>query len=236
MESASETAAILALKDVHYRWPGRTSFSLHVPSFVLAPAETVLLLGESGSGKSTLLSLICGTITAQTGLVSVANTDIAALSASKRDRFRAEQIGLIFQQFNLLPYANVQDNILLPLRFAPQRRARVASPQQTARTLCSDLGLSDDVMTARAGSLSVGQQQRVAAARALIGTPPLIIADEPTSALDAATQATFLDLLFAQSRAHDTTLLMVSHDARLADHFDRVVHMSEITQSHPVPA
>ena len=86
-------------------------------------------------------------------------------------------------------------------------------------------------MTARAGSLSVGQQQRVAAARALIGTPPLIVADEPTSALDAATQTTFLDLLFAQSRAHGTTVLMVSHDARLAPQFDRVINMDDIAQT-----
>lgn len=226
-----ENTPILQLDDVRYRWPGRASFGLHVPALSLAPAETVLLLGESGSGKSTLLSLICGTILAQSGRVSVAGTDIAALSSGKRDKFRAEQIGLIFQQFNLLPYASVHDNILLPLQFAPKRRGRVASLQEDANRLCRDLGLPADVMTTRAGALSVGQQQRVAAARALIGTPPLIIADEPTSSLDAATQATFLKLLFAQSRVHGTALLMVSHDARLSSQFDRVVEMSEIAQA-----
>ena len=87
------------------------------------------------------------------------------------------------------------------------------------------------MINSRAGTLSVGQQQRVAAARALIGQPPLIIADEPTSALDAATQTTFLELLFAQSQSHGTTLLMVSHDARLADQFDRVVQMSDIAKA-----
>jgi putative ABC transport system ATP-binding protein len=189
------------------------------------------LLGESGSGKSTLLSLICGTITADEGVVMVADTDIASLSAGRRDRFRAEHIGLIFQQFNLLPYASVLDNILLPLRFAPLRSARVLSPRDTARALCLDLGLPEDALSAQAGTLSVGQQQRVAAARALIGAPPLIVADEPTSALDAATQATFLDLLFAQARASGSTLLMVSHDARLGVHFDRVVQMSDVTQT-----
>ena len=189
-----------------------------------------MLLGESGSGKSTLLSLICGTITAGAGRVSVAGTDIAALTAGQRDRFRAEQIGLIFQQFNLLPFANVQDNILLPLKFAPQRRKRVTNPSAEATRLCHELGLPDDVMSAKAGALSVGQQQRVAAARALIGMPPLIIADEPTSSLDAATQATFLELLFTQSRAHGTTMLMVSHDARLSSQFDRVIHMDDISQ------
>lgn len=224
-------APILHLDEVRYRWPGRTSFGLHVPQLTLAPAETVLLLGESGSGKSTLLSLICGTIIAQSGSVSVAGNNIAMLSAGKRDRFRAEQIGLIFQQFNLLPFASVRDNILLPLQFAPNRRDRVTDLNAEATRLCCDLGLPDEVMTAHAGALSVGQQQRVAAARALIGTPPLIIADEPTSSLDAATQATFLELLFAQSRAHGTTLLMVSHDARLSNQFDRVIHMAEISQT-----
>jgi putative ABC transport system ATP-binding protein len=201
---------------------------LHVPNLTLARSETVLLLGESGSGKSTLLSLICGTIVADSGNVCVAGTDTAALSAGRRDRFRAEQIGLIFQQFNLLPFASVQDNILLPLKFAPERRNRVADPVTEAARLCNDLGLPNGVMSSKAGTLSVGQQQRVAAARALIGMPPLIIADEPTSSLDAATQTTFLELLFAQSLAHGTTLLMVSHDARLSNQFDRVIHMNEI--------
>lgn len=227
----SDTAPVLQLSDVRFRWPGRTSFEVNVPDLTLYKAETVLLLGESGSGKSTLLSLICGTIIAQSGRVSIAGEDLASLSSGLRDRFRAEQIGLIFQQFNLLPFASVMDNILLPLRFAPQRRKRVNDLKPEAQRLCHALGLPEEAFTARASALSVGQQQRVAAARALIGTPPLIIADEPTSSLDAATQATFLELLFAQSHAHDTTLLMVSHDARLADQFDRVIHMDDVAQT-----
>ena len=230
-EAVPGPAPILQLDDVCYRWPGRDAFGLKVPVLTLAPKETVLLLGQSGSGKSTLLSLICGTITAQAGRVCVEGTDIATLSAGQRDRFRAEQIGLIFQQFNLLPFASVQDNILLPLRFAPQRRARLDDPIARAAQLCTALGLPDGVMSAKAGALSVGQQQRVAAARALIGVPPLIVADEPTSSLDAATQATFLELLFAQSRAHGTTVLMVSHDARLSDQFDRVIQMADIAKT-----
>ena len=118
------TDPVLDLKSVRFRWPGRTSFTLSIPHFSVAPAETVLLLGESGSGKSTLLSLIAGTVTAESGQVLVAGTELSTLSASSRDRFRAEQIGMIFQQFNLLPFGTVLDNILLPLRFAPQRRSR----------------------------------------------------------------------------------------------------------------
>ena len=226
-----DAAPILHLKDVRYRWPGRASFGLQVSELSMGQAETVLLLGESGSGKSTLLSLICGTIVADAGEVRVAGTNIAALSPGQRDGFRAEQIGLIFQQFNLLPFASVLDNITLPLQFAAQRRTRVTDPNVDARELCDDLRLPQDVIDARAGTLSVGQQQRVAAARALIGAPPLIIADEPTSSLDASTQETFLKLLFAQSRKHESSVLMVSHDARLSEQFDRVIHMSDITQS-----
>ncbi|MFN4101490.1 MAG: ABC transporter ATP-binding protein [Pararhodobacter sp.] len=228
--------AALTLKDVAFAWPGRGGFSLHCPQFSMAPGESVLLLGASGSGKSTLLSLICGIITADTGNVSVGGTDLKILRAGARDRFRAEQIGVIFQQFNLLPYARVVDNILLPLRFAPERRARASNSAAEAARLCNALGLPDNVLARPAGRLSVGQQQRVAVARALIGRPPLIVADEPTSALDAATQDSFLQLLFDQTRAAGSSLLMVSHDARLGAHFDRVVRIGDIVTQQKAAA
>jgi putative ABC transport system ATP-binding protein len=221
----------LLLKDVRFRWPGPASFGLVAPHFAIAAGETVLLLGESGSGKSTLLSLICGIVIADGGSVRIAGIDLAGLRPAARDRFRAERIGIIFQQFNLLPYATVLDNILLPLSFAPERRGRAGIPRAEAARLCGALGLPDDLLATPAGRLSVGQQQRVAVARALIGRPPLIVADEPTSALDAGTQDAFLGLLFAQCRAAGSTLLMVSHDERLAGRFDRVVRLSEIATS-----
>jgi putative ABC transport system ATP-binding protein len=220
------TGPALALEEVHFRWPGRAAFGLSVPGFALAPGERVLLLGESGSGKSTLLSLICGIVTAGAGRVTVGGVDLASMRAGARDRFRAEQIGVIFQQFNLLPYASVSDNILLPLRFAPERRRRAAPGEADA--LCQALGLPEGITMENAGRLSVGQQQRVAVARALIGQPPLILADEPTSALDAATQDSFLGLLFDRLSDRSAALLMVSHDARLGDRFDRVVQLSDI--------
>ena len=221
---------VLEVSNVAYRWPGRASFALAVADLSVAEGESVLLLGESGSGKSTLLSLICGTILPSQGQVSVAGTNISSLSGGARDKFRAEQIGVIFQQFNLLPFGSVVDNILLPLRFAPHRRKGVTDAAAQAKALCLALGLPADVLDAKASALSVGQQQRVAVARALIGHPPLIIADEPTSALDATSQAAFLDLLFAQIEAHNTSLLMVSHDPRLAERFDRVIRMEDIAQ------
>ncbi|SLN64534.1 putative ABC transporter ATP-binding protein/MT1014 [Roseovarius albus] len=216
------------LNDVRYRWKSRTSFHLSVPTLDIAAGDTVLLLGESGSGKSTLLSLICGTILADSGQVAVAGTDLARLSGGSRDRFRAEQIGMIFQQFNLLPFGSVLDNIQLPLHFAPERRKRAGDTKTEAQALCTALSLPETVLASKAAALSVGQQQRVAVARALIGRPPVVIADEPTSALDANSQATFLDLLFDQVQRHGTTLLMVSHDPRLAERFDRVLRMEDI--------
>ncbi len=203
---------------------------LAVPDLTVAKGEAVLLLGESGSGKSTLLSLICGTILPDRGAVNIAGTDISELSGGARDRFRAEQIGVIFQQFNLLPFGSVADNILLPLRFAPERRKRAGHAATEVVRLCAALGLPSSVVGVRANALSVGQQQRVAVARALIGQPPLIVADEPTSALDANSQAAFLDLLFAQTEAHKTSLLMVSHDPRLGERFDRILRMEDIAQ------
>lgn len=213
---------------MRFAWPGRAAFSISVPSFRVDRGEKVLLLGQSGSGKSTLLSLICGTTAPDAGQIAVAGSDMAQVSPAARDRLRAEQIGVIFQQFNLLPFGTVADNILLPLRFAPDRRKRAGNARTQAQALCNALGLPDGVMTARADTLSVGQQQRVAVARALIGAPPLIIADEPTSSLDETSQGAFLDLLFGQVARHETSLLMVSHDPRMADRFDRVVAIGDI--------
>ncbi|NIY73075.1 ABC transporter ATP-binding protein [Marivivens donghaensis] len=230
------TKAALELSDVRFSWPGKGGFALTCPTFALGQGESVLLLGESGSGKSTLLSLICGIVAADQGEVQVSGTDLGKLRVGARDRFRAENIGVIFQQFNLLPYGRVADNILLPLRFSPERRKRVGDSSAEAARLCADLGLPDGVMNTPAGRLSVGQQQRVAVARALIGRPPLIVADEPTSALDAATQDTFLELLFRQTREAGSAVLMVSHDERLGDRFDRVIRLEDIVKTERAAA
>jgi putative ABC transport system ATP-binding protein len=226
--------ALVSMRDVSFAWPGSRRFMLTLDAFSLARGERLLLLGPSGSGKSTFLSLLAGIVVPDRGAVSVLGTDLNTLSASARDRFRAEHFGIIFQQFNLLPYASVIDNVLLPLAFAPGRRARASngcSEANTARRLLGQLGLDAGLIDgARASSLSVGQQQRVAAARALIGAPELIVADEPTSALDRAHQQTFLDLLFADLDRAGTSLIMVSHDESLAARFNRVVRLDEIAR------
>jgi putative ABC transport system ATP-binding protein len=225
----ANTEALL-LRDVGFRWPDG-GFTLSVPALSVARGERVLLLGASGSGKSTLLSMICGINAPDKGEVIVDGTDIGAMRPAARDRFRAERIGVIFQMFNLLPHASALDNILLPLRFAPDRRGRAGAARDAALALTRALGLPDSVVVrGTAGALSVGQQQRVAVARALIGSPPLIVADEPTSALDAGAQGAFLDLMFAQLAAAGANLLMVSHDDRIGARFDRVLDLSDIAQ------
>lgn len=221
---------VVRLSGVAFSWQ-RRGFSLCVPAFSLAQGRKVLLTGPSGSGKSTLLNLICGAVPAQQGTVEVLGTDLTPLPRSRRDRFRAEHIGVVFQMFNLVPYLSIMDNVLLPLRFAPgrARRARAAGGEaEEARRLLAALELDPSLHGRPVTQLSVGQQQRVAAARALIGSPELMVADEPTSALDQDRQAGFLSLLMAELDKTGATLVMVSHDLRLAPHFDEVLRLDSI--------
>ena len=186
------------------------------------------MLGESGSGKTTLLSLICGFLNPLSGSIAINGSTINKLSSKTKDEHRADNIGIIFQQFNLLPYANVIDNIVLPLYFSKVRSANVTNQRESALNLCKQLRLPDDIDQYKASSLSVGQQQRVAVARALIGNPSLVIADEPTSSLDTDAQQIFLDLMFEQISNNKSTLLMVSHDRSLAERFDRLIDINEV--------
>jgi putative ABC transport system ATP-binding protein len=221
----------IAVAGVRFAWPGPDPFTLGIDRFEVAQGERLLLVGPSGSGKSTLLSLLCGVVTPAEGRVAALGTDLGYLSAAARDRFRAAHFGVIFQMFNLLPYLSVLDNVLLPLRFAPARRAKAGDRAAEARRLLGRLGLEAAGMAGRqAARLSVGQQQRVAAARALIGAPEIVLADEPTSALDRDTQGAFLDLLFAEVARAGACLVMVSHDVTLSPRFDRVVRLDEVAR------
>jgi len=182
-------------------------------------------------GKSTLLGLICGIVSPQKGIILVDGEDLTALRPAKRDRLRAEKISAIFQMFNLVPYLSARNNILLPLRFAPTRRQRCPDPTAEAEWLGQDLGLDPLLLRSRVAELRVGQQQRVAVAHAFIANPLLIVAGEATSALDKDAQHAFMDLLFGQAAATGASLLMVSHDDRLAIPFDRWIHLSDIVRT-----
>ena len=228
-------ADVVRLADVRFAWPGRRPFALATDDFSVSRGERLMLIGPSGGGKSTFLSLLAGILKPQAGSIEILGTDVTRLSGAARDRFRSEHFGIIFQMFNLLPYGSVIDNVLLPLHFSKARRDRaqaLGSLEAEARRLLERLGLEPGLIDGpSAASLSVGQQQRVAAARALIGSPEIIIADEPTSALDRNRQADFLKLLFTHVEAAGATLIMVTHDETLAPHFSRVVHLGDIARA-----
>lgn len=223
-------SAIL-LDNLLYRWPGQPSPCLDIPNFAMTTGESVFLHGPSGSGKSTLLGILGGVALPERGSVSLLGQQVSTLGNRARDAFRADHIGFIFQQFNLLPWLTAIDNVLLPCTFSKRRRTRAEVPEAEARRLLTQLDLAASLWQAPAATLSVGQQQRVAAARALIGRPEILIADEPTSALDAPRQQAFIDLLLKEAASVGAALLFVSHDARLAGHFGRCVALDDINRA-----
>ena len=227
--------AALTLEALRFRWPRAQQDVLAIDQLHIQRGERVLLRGDSGCGKSTLLSLAAGVLLPQRGRVCLLGQDWGGLSQGRRDRVRADHIGYIFQQFNLLPYLNVLDNVLLPCRFSHLRAGRAGGSgrlvREQAQALLGELALEPGLWRRLAGELSVGQQQRVAAARALIGRPELVIADEPTSALDEARRDAFMALLVRVCREAGSALLFVSHDARLALHFERVVDLPAINRA-----
>ncbi len=231
---------VVDIQNLVFQWPGKHGFRLSIPQFLVKRGERVFLQGASGSGKSTLLSLLGGVLLPQPCHMRILDTDLTALTSSARDRFRVDHIGFLFQQFNLVPYLSVRENVLLPCRFSQYRRQRaLQSPgseaadslEQSADRLLGQLGLDMKLARQPVTALSVGQQQRVAAARALIGHPELIIADEPTSSLDAGRQAEFLNVLLGRCDDEKVTLIFVSHDERLGSHFSRAVNLDELRET-----
>ncbi|KPW72726.1 ABC transporter ATP-binding protein [Pseudomonas cannabina] len=233
--SHAMTQALIELSDLSFNWPGHPQL-LDIPSFRLQTGEALFLKGPSGSGKTTLLGLLGGVQKPVSGSIRLLNQELSSLSSAARDRFRVDHTGYIFQQFNLLPFLSVRENIELPCHFSKVRAERAkqrhGSVENATTTLLAHLGLKDPAMLARrADSLSIGQQQRVAAARALIGQPELVIADEPTSALDADSREAFIRLLFAECREAGASLLFVSHDQSLAPLFDRNLSLSDLNRA-----
>ena len=227
LESAIE------ISDLRFTWPGDVVPVLKIAYLQIHPGERIFIQGPSGSGKSTLLHLLAGVVVPQEGVVRVNGSRMNALNGSKRDRFRADHIGYIHQMFNLIPYLSVIENVTLPCRFSTRRKERATTGsggyQEDAMRLLNHLGLDGaNVINKPVIELSVGQQQRVAAARALIGTPEILIADEPTSSLDADRREAFIQLLFAECKRDKTTIIFVSHDTGLADFFDRTIRLSTI--------
>lgn len=225
--SLAEAAAV-RLSAVEFGWPGGPPI-LRLPELSIARGERVFVRGRSGSGKSTLLSLLSGVLVPTAGRIEVLGQDLGALGAAGRDRFRGDHIGYVFQMFNLLPWLSVIENVMLPARFSRRRRERAGPDARAeARRLLAGLGLDDAGFEhRRVSQLSIGQQQRVAAARALFGRPEILIADEPTSALDEEARTAFLDLLRSEGAAQAGTLVFASHETALANRFDRVIGLPE---------
>ncbi len=227
---------VLELRNVRFRWSESADDVIDIDSLDVARGECVFVTGPSGSGKSTLLSLLGGVVVAREGSLNVLGRNLAAMTGWQRDRFRADHIGFVFQMFNLISYLSMVDNVILPCRFSRRRRdnaiARSGSLQDEAKRLLQRLGLDSPQLLQRpVTDLSIGQQQRVAAARALIGTPELLIADEPTSSLDDDARENYLTLVFSEIRAAGTTVLFVSHDRRLRDRFDRHADLPDINKT-----
>ena len=227
--------SLIELHGLSFAWPGQPAL-LDIPAFTLQAGESLFLKGPSGSGKTTLLGLLGGVHLPASGSVRLLGQDLGELGQAARDRFRVDHTGYIFQQFNLLPFLSVRENVELPCHFSRLRAqragARHGSIGEAASHLLAHLGLSDPALLGRrADTLSIGQQQRVAAARALIGQPELVIADEPTSALDYDAREAFIRLLFAECREAGASLLFVSHDQSLASLFDRNLSLAELNRA-----
>jgi len=232
---------IVDLSNVCFSWSAASPIVVDIETLRIEYSERIFLRGPSGSGKSTLLSLLAGVVTPQEGSVLVLGQDIGRLGGAARDRFRADHIGFIFQMFNLIPYLSVVENVCLPCGFSDRRRSRAiaaaASVEAEAVRLLDHLDMAGAAVLHRpVTDLSVGQQQRVAAARARIGAPELVIADEPTSSLDADRRSAFLSLLFRECARNQTTLVFVSHDASLAAQFDRDISFARINRVVPQSA
>lgn len=201
---------------------------LDIPTWEIEREQHCFLRGASGTGKSTLLNLIGGVLTPSGGSIEILDQPFSRLSNRKKDKFRAAHLGIVFQQFNLVPYLSVMENIQLSAYFTKQKSEQV---EQKANELFARLKLSQGLFSQRADQLSVGQQQRVAIARALINSPEIIIADEPTSALDSDTRDSFMRLLIDVVNENKSTLIFVSHDKSLQQFFQHSIDLQHINKA-----
>ncbi len=215
---------MIHINSLKFSYPD-AEFSLHIPAFQVRSQEKVAVIGPSGSGKTTLLNLIAGILVPQQGQVQCADFKVSTLGDQARRAFRINNIGFVFQDFELIDYLNVLDNILHPYRISGALRL-TGSVRQRAAELARQMGIGDK-LHCHVDRLSQGEKQRVAICRALVPAPRLVLADEATGNLDPRNKGHILELLFNSVAAHDATLLAVTHDHELLSHFDRVVDFSD---------
>lgn len=222
---------LIEVHDLQYVYPGHKTPTIHIPDFSVVRGEELFLYGPSGTGKTTLLELLSGVLKPTQGTLKILGCDFAQMTDADRDAFRAEHMGYVFQNFNLIPYLTVKENIQLPLHLSAARRARLESvdTEMVIRAICGNLGIAN-LLDKKVIELSVGQQQRVAVARALIGKPDIVLADEPTSALDSDHREKFLNLMFELSELYGTTVIFVSHDRSIEKLFTRSISLESINK------
>lgn len=218
---------LISAQGIKFRYPNAKTDALEIDDWHLERGQHTFIQGKSGSGKSTLLNLLAGVYKVQAGKLEVLGQDLAALTNSKLDKFRADHIGVVFQQMNLVPYLTVTENIQLAGHFASN--SQQASQGQIS-DLLQQLQLPSELINRKAAELSLGQQQRVAIARALINKPEIIIADEPTSALDTEARDAFIDILLTTANSYQCSILFVSHDLSLATKFDQTIRLENLNK------
>ena len=223
---------ILEVEKLKFNWEKKNSFNLNISKLVIKNNEKVVLLGESGSGKSTLLNLISGILSPNVGKILINGVQITCLSAKKKDAFRNNNLGVIFQKFNIIHYLSPISNILLPCYFSSIKKNTIDFYKYRAVDLGKSLSIEKNILFQKnSKDLSVGQQQRVAIIRALINFPKIILADEPTSSLDKKNKNKFLKLLFKICKQEKTALLMVTHDNSITKYFDKTIILENIKSS-----
>lgn len=216
--------SFININNLKFSFNDQKNFIIDIPQLEIAAGEKIFLFGPSGCGKSTLLEIMAGVLLFKEGQVHIAGESLEKMTSHQKDQFRSQRIGYIFQNFNLLPYLNVYENITLPLHFNKK-----VIDQKNIEGLCQRLGILQ-LLNQNVNKLSVGQQQRAAVARALASQPELILADEPTSALDFDHRDQFLKLLFEVCSERKITLVFVSHDHSLKNLFDRSIAFHEVNK------
>ena len=227
VSTLSQENVAIELNDLIFEFTPALGPVLDIPSWKMDRGDQIFLQGDSGSGKSTLLSLVAGLQVPTSGQVRVLGSKISEMGSRERDRFRAKNVGVVFQQFNLIPYLSVLDNVLLAAQFG---EAHPASLNAKAKELLRRVNLQTELFGRKSSDLSIGQQQRVAIVRALINAPEVLLVDEPTSALDHSNRDAFIELLSEVLEELSCALLFVSHDPALGERFENRLMLSELNR------